>query len=623
MKIGILSQWYDPEPGPAALPGVLARELARRGHEVKVLTGFPNYPTGQLAEGYRIKPRMVENLDGVEVTRTALIPNHSQSGLGRILNYGSFGITAAILGDRALKDIDVLWVNYSPITVALPMFVQRARRTRVVCEVADLWPDTMLVAGLSGASRLAVVAKPLLNAWTNAMYRASDFVVHIAPSVGSVLQTRGVPVDKIRFIPKPANEQHFHRNGKSLRSELGLDEGDIVILYAGAMGTAQDLSSLVLAVALVQDPRLKLILAGSGTEESALRKLAAGDDRVVFLGRRPMDQMADLMATADASYIGLADHPLSRMTMPSKTQTILASGKASIVAAEGDVADVIGAAEAGYITRSGDPQSIASVLSEVLADGRETLADMGQRARDEYARSYSVTATTDAVETLLMEAASVGKPQTIHSTRLHRDEIDTVAALHIKSFPDFFLSKLGLPFLKQFYAGFLDDPTAVTVVERDPEGRPMGVAVGCTEPQGFFRRLLKNRWLGFVGASAAFGLREPWAIPRLIRAVKYRGDSQATETGALLSSICVDPGSQGTGTGKRLLCAWTSYAKAQGAQRAFLTTDAQNNDEVRAFYERQGWSVYDTHTTREGRYMVRYSIDLTDHANYQQEESGK
>lgn len=78
MKIGILTQWYDPEPGPAALPGVLARELVRRGHEVTVLTGFPNYPTGKIVDGYKISRKLRENLDGVDITRTFLLPQLPQ-----------------------------------------------------------------------------------------------------------------------------------------------------------------------------------------------------------------------------------------------------------------------------------------------------------------------------------------------------------------------------------------------------------------------------------------------------------------------------------------------------------------------------------------------------------------
>ena len=125
MRIGLLTQWFDPEPGPAALPGVLARGLVARGHEVQVLTGFPNYPSGTIADGYRVRPRTDEHRDGVDIRRTALYASHDASALRRFANYASFGLSAATLGVGALRDVDAVWVNYSPITTAWPMWANQ------------------------------------------------------------------------------------------------------------------------------------------------------------------------------------------------------------------------------------------------------------------------------------------------------------------------------------------------------------------------------------------------------------------------------------------------------------------------------------------------------------------
>ena len=86
MKFGVYSQWYDPEPGPASLPGVYARALAGRGHDVSVLTGFPNYPSGHLYPGYSGRRPLSETLDKIDVHRVPLYPNHGRSGLGRLAN---------------------------------------------------------------------------------------------------------------------------------------------------------------------------------------------------------------------------------------------------------------------------------------------------------------------------------------------------------------------------------------------------------------------------------------------------------------------------------------------------------------------------------------------------------
>src|SRR5687767_10677407 len=125
MRIGILSQWYDPEPGPASVPGVVARGLRDAGHEVVVLTGFPNYPSGRLADGYRQQLHLVEHLDGIEVHRVPLYPSHDRSGVRRAANYASFALSAAVAALPVLGRVDAVWIYNSPITVGLPAAVLR------------------------------------------------------------------------------------------------------------------------------------------------------------------------------------------------------------------------------------------------------------------------------------------------------------------------------------------------------------------------------------------------------------------------------------------------------------------------------------------------------------------
>lgn len=188
-------------------------------------------------------------------------------------------------------------------------------------------------------------------------------------------------------------------------------------------------------------------------------------------------------------------------------------------------------------------------------------------------------------------------------------DVRPLARLHRQAFPGFFLSTLGEPFLVQFYKGFLADDTAVTVVARGPDGSVLGAAVGTTEPAGFFARLIRNRWPGFLLASVRAVAVNPSTALRLLRAVRYRGDVPA-DAGALLSSICVDPAHQGTGLGQQLVGAWTNGVASRGAEAASLTTDADNNAAVNRFYQAQGWVLAGRYTTREGRSMNRYSLSL-------------
>jgi glycosyltransferase involved in cell wall biosynthesis len=173
------------------------------------------------------------------------------------------------------------------------------------------------------------------------------------------------------------------------------------------MGAAQGLEMLLEALALVDDPRLIVLLAGSGTRQEQLKGRAAelGLVNVRFLGQLPQHQMTDLMATSDAAYVSLADHPLSAVTMPSKTQATLASGRAVLAAASGDLAGLVSGGGLGFVARPGDTESIAVALKAAVSAGRGELARIGEVARARYVAVVSVEHTTRRLEAVLTEVA--------------------------------------------------------------------------------------------------------------------------------------------------------------------------------------------------------------------------
>ncbi len=199
-------------------------------------------------------------------------------------------------------------------------------------------------------------------------------------------------------------------------------------------------------------------------------------------------------------------------------------------------------------------------------------------------------------------------------TDLRRSDVAELARIHERGFPAFFLTTLGQPFLREFYRGHVDDPTAVAVVARLAEGprrgQPVGVVVGTTKPAGFYARLLRHRGLAFALAGARGALRHPTAVPRLVRALFYRGDAPDPSY-ALLSSIVVEPAHGGSGVGAHLQQLWCEQAAAAGARRAYLHTDADENVAVRAFYRRCGWEETQVSVTPEGRRLMRNERDLT------------
>ncbi|WFE28159.1 glycosyltransferase family 4 protein [Solwaraspora sp. WMMD791] len=408
MRIGLLTQWFDPEPGPAALPGMLARALARRGHEVRVLTGFPNYPTGQLAPGFRMSRRHDEHDGEVHVRRVALYPSHDHRAVRRLANYGSFAASALLSGTDALRGLDVLWVGNSPITVALPMwFTRYVHRVPVLLHVLDMWPDSAVASGFVGTDPGSRLVERGMARWCAAMYRSAARIGYVSPSAGELLARRGVPRDKLVHLPMWADETARARPA-DLRAELGLRTDQVVCVYAGALGEAQGLDSLIEACARVDDPRFVCLIAGSGTTERRLRELAVttGARNVRFLGQLPRHRMPALMATGDVHYVSLRPGGMSAYTMPSKVPAILAAGRAMLVAVDGDAARVAHDSGAGITARPGDPESIAAALHEACELGRDKLDLLGQAARGYYDRVFSLVAGAERIERALGEAVA-------------------------------------------------------------------------------------------------------------------------------------------------------------------------------------------------------------------------
>lgn len=412
MRFGLLTQWYDPEPGPAGLPGGLARGLVERGHRVQVVTGFPNYPTGVLADGYRQSPCLDEVIDGVAIRRVPLYPSHDASSAKRVLNYGSFALSASVAGLSALDGIDALWVNYSPVTVGLPMLLQRAmRRTPTVTHVLDLWPDTLFASGFGGGGRAGAITERALSRWCNALYRNSERVAYISPGVGDVLLDRGVPGKKLVYAPMWADEGVFDALDVPIERGWGLGDGDIALVYAGTLGGAQGLDSLIHACAdLKAEPQFRCLIAGSGVREAELRRLAerVGANNVTFLGRLERTDMRSLMAAGDVHYIGLNDHRLAATTMPSKVQTTFACARPVIASVVGDAAHVVEDADAGWVVPPSEAKVLAEAVRSAIKAGRPGLASRGRKARSYYEREFSARVGIDRIERLLVDVADGG-----------------------------------------------------------------------------------------------------------------------------------------------------------------------------------------------------------------------
>lgn len=387
MKILLLTQLFQPEPNH--LKGLaFAKELQRLGFEVEVLTGFPNYPGGKIYDGYRIRPWQREEMEGVRIVRLPHIPSHSQSGVMRAANYGTFALSASILGPFLVQRPDVVYVYQGPATLMIPAAVFASSfSARVLLDVQDLWPESVASSGMLRSKLLLKV----LKGYCDLAARWADTVVVLSPGYRKRLVASGVEADRIHEVFNWCDESLLEvgDSTEEERAALGLD-GSFNIIYAGSMGPVQCLGAVLEAASIVQkcNPHVRFILVGDGVTLSDLQRQAEDLSltNVRFVGRLPPHEIPHYLAGADALLIHLRHDELGATGIPQKTQAALAAGKPIVMAVRGDAADLVRAAGAGLLCEPEDPQSIARACLEIAALPGFQRASMGQSGRAFYKR---------------------------------------------------------------------------------------------------------------------------------------------------------------------------------------------------------------------------------------------
>ncbi len=262
IRILLLTQWFDPEPTFKGM--VFARELVRQGFKVEVLTGFPNYPGGKVYPGYSIKPLQREVIDGVQVTRVPLYPNHDQSVIKRVLNYLSFATSSLVYGLFMVRRVNVIYAYHPPLTVGITAsLIRLLRRIPVVYDIQDMWPDTLRVTGMINNPRTLHMVAAVCK-W---VCRRVDHIVVLSPGFKRLVAERGVPDAKVEVIYNWADEAALAApHGQLPACFPGPKQFRIV--FAGNMGKAQALDAVLDAAALLQasNSRVCFVLMGGGVE---------------------------------------------------------------------------------------------------------------------------------------------------------------------------------------------------------------------------------------------------------------------------------------------------------------------------------------------------------------------
>ncbi|AGK56315.1 group 1 glycosyl transferase [Hyphomicrobium denitrificans 1NES1] len=390
MRILILTQFFTPEPTIKNI--AFAKALAAAGHEVRVLTGFPNYPGGKIYDGYRLRLVRHEIMDGIPVTRVPLYCSHDSSRLRRSANYISFAASASVAGLFTRWRPDVMYVYHPPLTVglaaALTCFL---RQIPFAYDIQDLWPDTLKATGMIGNDRLLAI----IGYVARFVYRRASMVMPQSPGFAARLKAVGVAPEKIRVVYNWANEASMQELDAGTWTRSAELEGKFLLVFAGTMGMAQKLENVLDAMALlqVQVPQVALLCIGGGVDVPQLkaRAQALRLRNTHFHPAVPMSEIGGVLRAADALLVHLRRDPLFDITIPSKTQAYLLAGKPIVMAVQGDAAALIEEADAGLVVEQEDPQSLADAVMQLASMTREAREAMGQRGKTFYATHMSAS----------------------------------------------------------------------------------------------------------------------------------------------------------------------------------------------------------------------------------------
>lgn len=382
MRILILTQYFPPEIGaPQVRLAAMTRELKRLGHDVEVVTGLPNHPTGKIFAEYRGRWYLLEDWEGVPVHRVWLYPALG-GGIKRLLNYLSFVGTSLIGLSRARRP-DFIFVESPPLFLGIPgVYAAKRWGVPLVFNVADLWPDAVKDLGLMRSGPWLALAERI-EAWC---YQNATFVNAVTEGIQKTLiEKKKVPPEKILFLPNGADTDLFQPRepDKELAQELGLADKS-VILYAGTIGYAHGLEVALEAMAIVRDkaPNATLVVIGHGSERMRLEALARqkGLDNVVFLPPRDPAYVARLFSVAVAGLVTLKDLPVNMGARPSKTFPIMASAKPVIYSGRGEGALLVEGARSGLVTPPEDPSALARAILFIL-EHPEVAKELGANGR--------------------------------------------------------------------------------------------------------------------------------------------------------------------------------------------------------------------------------------------------
>ena len=398
MHVLVVTQYFWPENFRI---NDLVAALVERGHRVTVLTGVPNYPEGRFFDGYGIFGKRTEEYQGARVIRVPIVPRGRSGGVGLVLNYLSFVVSACMCAPLRCRDAyDLIFIfEPSPVTVTLPaLFLKALRRIPVMFWVQDLWPESLAATG-------AVTSQKILDGvarMVRFIHRRCDRILVTSQAFREPIERLDGAPEHILYFPQSAEE--IFRPHVDARAIPLLDDvpPGFWLMFAGNIGAAQDFQTIIAAADhLKGDPDIHWIIVGDGRvrEWAEAEVCRRGLDATVhFLGRHPLETMPAFFARADALLVTLKRDPIFSLTIPAKIQSYLACGRPIIAALDGEGARIIDDSGAGFTCPAESPELLADVVKKMSSLSKTTREQMGIHGRNYYEQNFDRGMLLDKLE---------------------------------------------------------------------------------------------------------------------------------------------------------------------------------------------------------------------------------
>lgn len=362
MKILVICQYYYPEPFRIA---DICEALVEEGNEVDVITSFPNYPMGEIYEGYKNGAHKDETINGVNVHRVFTI-GRKTGAIYRFINYFTYSLASTLYVSRLEKEYDVVFVyQLSPVMMAnAALKYKKKHGKKVVLYCLDLWPESLCIGGIEKDSFIYKIFEKVAAR----IYKSVDRILVSSKTFKEHLSKKyGFDKDDITYVPQYA-EDFFNATDFCENETLNLT-------FAGNIGSAQDVKTIIKTAEKLKEEKLTFNIVGDGSELENIRNMAKELDlnNVRFYGRRPVEEMPQIYSQSDAMLVTLVDDEALSMTLPGKVQSYMAAGKPVIGAINGETAEIIKEAKCGFCASAENPDEFAECIKMFMKSDKEQL----------------------------------------------------------------------------------------------------------------------------------------------------------------------------------------------------------------------------------------------------------